>query len=163
MLMAKEISHVDERGKATMVDIGRKDATRRSATARVSLTLNEKTYSLLKEDRLSKGDALAAARLAGIMAAKKTSDLIPLCHQIPLDQVSIDFFMDDTERRVTITGAALTTARTGVEMEALTACAIAGLTLYDMLKSSQKDILISNLMLLKKSGGKSGDFTSPAL
>lgn len=160
--MTGKLTHSDSAGKANMVDVGAKDITRRSATARAVVHLNAETFQLLKENNLVKGDALSVARIAGITAAKKTSELIPLCHQIPLDKVSIKFDLNDERHLVVITGEALCTSRTGVEMEALTACAVAALTLYDMLKSSQKDIRITDILLLEKSGGKSGHFKNPS-
>lgn len=156
--MSNRLTHIDTQGKAQMVDVGKKDISRRQATAQVTVLMSEKTYGLLKENKLSKGDALAVSRIAGIMAAKKTSDLIPLCHQIVLDNVSINFEFDDADHSVRISTTSSATARTGVEMEALTGCTVAALTVYDMLKSAQKDIVISDLKLLEKSGGKSGDF-----
>lgn len=156
--MSNRFTHIDTQGKAQMVDVGKKDISRRQATAQVTVLMSEKTYGLLKENKLSKGDALAVSRIAGVMAAKKTSDLIPLCHQIAIDKASINFDLDDAEHLVRITSTSSATSRTGVEMEALTSCAVAALTLYDMLKSAQKDIVITNLNLLEKSGGKSGDF-----
>ena len=155
----ERLSHVDTDGKAKMVNVGGKEITQRSATATITVRLNADTYQVARENRSAKGDILAAAKLAGIQAAKKTSELIPLCHQIPLDQVDIQFDFDDESHSVVIQSTARCWARTGVEMEALTACSVAALTVYDMLKASQKDIVVTNLALLEKKGGKSGDFT----
>ncbi len=153
------LSHIDTDGKAKMVDVGSKETTQRSATATITVRLNTNTYRVARENRSAKGDVLAVAKLAGIQAAKKTSELIPLCHQLPLDQVEIGFDFDDDNQLIKIRATARCWARTGVEMEALTACSVAALTVYDMLKASQKDIVITDLALLEKKGGKSGDFT----
>ena len=139
-----------------MVDIGGKEATQRSATASVTLVLNHDTYNAVKEGRGPKGDVFTVAQLAGIQAAKKTSELVPLCHHIALDLVEIAFKLDDENSRIFIESTVKCSAPTGVEMEALTACSIAALTIYDMLKGVQKDICITDLILLRKSGGKSG-------
>jgi len=160
--MSKKITHIDTQGKAHMMDVGEKNVSRRLATAQVKVLMSEETYGLLKENKLAKGDALAVSRIAGVTAAKKTSDLIPLCHQIALDKASINFDLDDSNHLVKISTTSSATARTGVEMEALTGCAVAALTLYDMLKSTQKDIVITDLKLVEKSGGKSVDFKRPS-
>ncbi len=154
-----KLSHVDTTGKAKMVDVGSKDITRREAVASVVVLLNEAAYHATKENTSKKGDVLTVAKLAGIQAAKKTSELIPLCHQIALDNVDIEFTPDATKYTITITATVVCSARTGVEMEALTACSVAALTVYDMLKAIQKDIVITDLKLLKKKGGVSGEFT----
>ncbi len=143
-------------GKIRMIDIGGKKTTERSATASVTLVLNHDIYNAVKEGRGPKGDVFEVAKLAGIQAAKKTSELIPLCHHIALDLVEIDFELDDRNSRILIESTVNCSARTGVEMEALTACSIAALTIYDMLKGVQEDICITDLVLLRKSGGKSG-------
>lgn len=153
-----KLSHIDADGKAKMVDVGRKETTRRSATATVSVLLNHDTYKIVRDGKGPKGDVLTVAKLAAIQAAKKTSELIPLCHQILLDQVEINFTLNDENATIVIESIAKCSAQTGVEMEALTACSVAALTVYDMLKAVQKDICITDLKLLKKSGGKSGDF-----
>lgn len=154
-----EFSHLDSNGHAHMVDVGDKKATRRSATASVRVELSKSTYHRIERDELAKGNVLTVAKLAGIQAAKETSRLIPLCHQLPLDGVEILFSFDKNSHHLLITATAKTTADTGVEMEALTACSIAALTVYDMVKAVQKDVVINDLKLLCKSGGKSGDFT----
>ncbi len=152
------LSHTDSDGKAKMVDVGAKRVTSRSAVASVEVVLNDDAYSAARENRSAKGDVLAAAKLAGIMAAKKTSDLIPLCHPLPLDVVEISFSFDDSAKTIKIRSSVSCQARTGAEMEALTACSVSALTIYDMLKAIQKNIVITNLVLLKKSGGRSGEY-----
>lgn len=152
------LSHINEEGKVRMVNIESKEVTHRRASASITVVLNQATYALVIENKGPKGDVLAVANLAGIQAAKRTSELIPLCHQIPLNQVVIEFELDDEKNSVIVTSEVSCLARTGVEMEALTACSVAALTVYDMLKAVQKDISITNLNLLKKSGGKSGDY-----
>lgn len=152
------LSHTDDGGKARMVDVGAKPVTMRTATATATVKLNPEAFSALAENRNKKGDVLAVARIAGIMAAKQTSNLIPLCHQIPLDRIDIQFELSAEAGSVEIVSTVGCNHRTGVEMEALTACSIAALTVYDMLKAVQKDIVISDLKLLSKQGGQSGDF-----
>lgn len=151
-------THFDSDGKAKMVNVGEKEITNRQARATVSVKLNKTSFEIARENRSAKGDVLTVAKLAGIQAAKKTSDLIPLCHQLPLNQIDIEFELDQSQSMIKIFSNVNCTSRTGVEMEALTACSIAALTVYDMLKAVQKDIVISDLMLLEKKGGKSGDF-----
>jgi cyclic pyranopterin phosphate synthase len=154
----KRLSHVDSDGAARMVNVGDKKVTRREAEAEVSVRLNAEAFATLKENRAAKGDVLTVAKLAGIQAAKRTSELIPLCHQIPLDQVEMSFSLDDSARTVTIRSRVACRGRTGVEMEALTACSVAALTVYDMLKAVQRDIVISGLALTKKKGGRRGEY-----
>jgi cyclic pyranopterin phosphate synthase len=141
-----------------MVDVSGKETNLRSACASVCVQLNESAFEQAKANESAKGAILTVAKIAGISAAKKTSELIPLCHQIPLDSVEIQFTLDDSARTVTIESTVTCSGRTGVEMEALSACSVSALTVYDMLKAVQKDILISDLKLLRKTGGKSGDF-----
>lgn len=124
----------------------------------ITVRLNADTFQVVSQNRSAKGDVLTVAKLAGIQAAKRTSELIPLCHQVPLDQVEIDFKLDEKDHSIEIRSTARCSARTGVEMEALTACSVAALTVYDMLKAVQKDITITDLVLVEKKGGKSGDF-----
>ena len=150
------LTHLNERGEARVVDIGDKPATRRRAVARARLEAQPATVEAIMGGTLKKGDALAVARVAGIMAAKKTSELIPLCHPIPLTSVSVDITADGPA--LTVTATAETTAQTGVEMEALTAASVAALTLYDMAKSMDRGMRIAAVELVEKSGGKSGDF-----
>lgn len=154
--MAKKLSHLDEKGQAHMVDVGNKDITAREAIAEARISLEPETLRLVQEGNVKKGDVFAAARLAGIMAAKKTSELIPLTHPLPLDSVNVDFAVPDGESTIIITATARTTARTGVEMEAMTAASIAALTVYDMCKAAEKGITITEIKLIRKTGGKSG-------
>ena len=151
----KKLTHVDETGAARMVDVGGKAVTERRATARGSVRLAPETVALVRDGATPKGDVIAAARIAGIMAAKRTSDLIPLTHPLPLSHVGVELTV--TDEGIKIEATAATAAQTGVEMEALTAVAVAGLTLYDMLKSVDRGARITDLRLVSKSGGKSGD------
>lgn len=153
-----KLSHTDDNGKARMVDVGDKEVTRRTATAAVTVHLNVATLALVRDNQVAKGDVLTVAKLAGIQAAKRTAELIPLCHPVGLDHVDVAFKLNDTDSAITITATATCLARTGVEMEALTACSVAALTIYDMLKAAQKDIVISDLKLLRKTGGRSGEY-----
>lgn len=150
------LSHVDGKGEARMVDVSGKEATRRVATAGVRVTMSQSAFSALSENRAAKGDVLATARLAGIQGAKRCSDLIPLCHPLPLDQVVVDFQLNKDDTALDIQAAAVTTARTGVEMEAMCAASLAALTVYDMLKAIDRSLSIGPLRLLEKSGGRSG-------
>ena len=147
-----ELSHLDEKGRAKMVDIGAKMVTERKAVASASVLLNEETLALIKTGSNPKGDPFEVARIAGITAAKRTSDLIPLCHQIPL--TSVDVSIELTEKGAILEATAATDGKTGVEMEALTAVSVAALTIYDMCKAVQKDIEISDIRLETKTGGK---------
>ena len=151
------LTHLDEQGKAKMVDVGDKDVTSREAIARGHVSIQPETLRLIKEGLMKKGDVLTIAQLAGIMGAKKTSDLIPLCHPLPLDKVDVELELDDPECRINITATARTTARTGVEMEALTAVTVSALTLYDMCKSVDRGIRIEAVRLIEKRGGRSGE------
>jgi cyclic pyranopterin phosphate synthase len=151
------LSHVDDTGKAAMVDVGGKEITLREAIAKGSVLMRPETLALIKANAVNKGDVLGVARVAGIMAAKNTSQLIPLCHPLPLDQVSVDFDLDAEANAVIVTTTARTTAKTGVEMEALTAVAVAALTIYDMCKSADRAMKIDAIRLVSKSGGRSGD------
>ena len=151
------LTHLDDQGNAKMVDVGDKDVTSREAVARGHVSIQPETLRLIKEGLMKKGDVLTIAQLAGIMGAKKTSELIPLCHPLPLDRVDVDLELDEKEGRINITAAAKTTARTGVEMEALTAVSVAALTLYDMCKSVDRGMRIEAVRLVKKTGGRSGD------
>jgi cyclic pyranopterin monophosphate synthase len=151
-----KLSHLDDQGQAHMVDVSGKDVTTRSATARARVTMFAETVALLRDGLALKGDVLATARIAGIMAAKKTSDLIPLCHPLMISKVIVDFQIGDNvvevETPVKVEG------KTGVEMEALTACSVACLTIYDMLKAVDRGMQIKDLRVVEKSGGKSGLF-----
>ena len=151
------LTHLDEQGKAKMVYGGDKDVTSREAIARGHVSIQPETLRLIKEGLMKKGDVLTIAQLAGIMGAKKTSDLIPLCHPLPLDKVDVELELDDPECRINITATARTTARTGVEMEALTAVTVSALTLYDMCKSVDRGIRIDAVRLVEKRGGRSGE------
>ena len=153
-----KLTHIDGDGAAHMVDVSAKADTAREAQAEGTIWLNADTLEAISANALKKGDVLATARIAGIMAAKQTSDLIPLCHPLALSKVTVDFeFLDDSIRTTTM---ARLTGKTGVEMEALTACSIALLTIYDMAKAMQKDMVISDIRLLSKTGGKSGDWAA---
>ncbi|SVB73934.1 uncharacterized protein METZ01_LOCUS226788 [marine metagenome] len=152
-----QLTHLDEHGNAKMVDVGDKDVTSREAVARGHVSTEPETLRLIKEGLMKKGDVLTIAQLAGIMGAKKTSELIPLCHPLPIDRVDVDLKLNEAEYRIEITATAKTTARTGVEMEALTAVSVAALTLYDMCKSVDRGMRIEAVRLVKKSGGRSGD------
>ncbi len=150
-----ELTHLDDSGAAHMVDVGNKAATVRTATAEGRITMSPSALGAIRDGTSKKGDVLAVARIAGIMAAKKTSDLIPLCHPLALSSVSVDFDLDDAGIRATAT--ARTTGQTGVEMEALTAVSMALLTLYDMAKAIDRRMIIRDICLRAKSGGRSGD------
>jgi cyclic pyranopterin phosphate synthase len=152
-----ELTHLDEHGHARMVDVGSKADTHRSAIARGEVHLSRETIKLILTNNIPKGDVFAAARIAGIMAAKKTSDLIPLCHPLPLTHLSVELIGNAETGIVEVTARAETTGKTGVEMEALTAVSIAALTVYDMIKAVQRDARIMNVRLIEKHGGKSGD------
>jgi len=151
------LTHVDEAGKAQMVDVGAKPETLRVAVARGSVLMLSETLEQIERNGFEKGDVLGVARVAGIMAAKGTSQLIPLCHPLPLDQVTVEFELDNQRNAVDITATARTTAKTGVEMEAMVAVSIAGLTIYDMCKSVDRAMRIDGVRLVSKRGGKSGD------
>jgi cyclic pyranopterin phosphate synthase len=153
-----EFTHFDEKGQALMVDVGDKDVTVREAVARAEVHMHAETLELILEGRAKKGDVLGVARLAGIMAAKKTPDLIPLAHPLPLTSVKIEFYPDRERSLIEIEATAKVSARTGVEMEALTAAACAGLTIYDMCKAVDRGMIISHIRLMEKSGGRSGRF-----
>ena len=155
---ARQLTHLDERGQAAMVDVGWKPETQREAVARGFVSMKPETLGLIKEGLVKKGDVLATARLAGIMGAKQTPSLIPLCHPIPLNQVVVDMEVDEERSGIHITATAKTEAKTGVEMEALTAVSVAALTLYDMCKSVDRGMRIQEIWLASKRGGKSGDF-----
>ena len=155
----KSLTHVDERGAARMVDVGAKAVTERRATARGMLLLSGETLALLRDGRTPKGDVLASARLAGIMAAKKTSELIPLAHPLPITHATVDLVIE--AKGIAIEATVATTAQTGVEMEALTAVAVAALTLYDMLKAVERGARITDVRLVAKSGGRSGEYRAP--
>ncbi|MBB1490824.1 MULTISPECIES: cyclic pyranopterin monophosphate synthase MoaC [unclassified Paracoccus (in: a-proteobacteria)] len=151
------LTHFDASGQAHMVDVSGKEPTAREAVAEAAVVMSPETLALA-QGGAAKGDVLGVARLAGIMGAKRTADLIPLCHPLPLDKVALDLIPDPALPGIRITATARTTGRTGVEMEALTAATVAALTVYDMLKAAQKDMRIEGVRLLRKTGGKSGTF-----
>jgi cyclic pyranopterin monophosphate synthase len=153
------LTHIGEDGVARMVDVSAKAETLREATAKGQVAMRPETLALIKDGTAKKGDVLAAARIAGIMAAKRTSELIPLCHVLLLEAVTVSFDLQDAG--VEITAAVRTTGRTGVEMEALTAVSVAALTIYDMLKAVDRGMRIEAVRLVQKSGGASGDFAQP--
>ena len=154
--MDERLTHLDERGRAAMVDVGAKDATERRAVARATVRMSPETAAAVRAGDAPKGDVLGTARLAGILAAKRTDELIPLCHPLPLSFV--DVATEVGEATVTLTAEARTRAQTGVEMEALTAASVAALTVYDMVKGLEKGVEIAEVVLLEKTGGKSGDW-----
>lgn len=157
----KEFSHFDAEGNAIMVDVSQKKETQRVATANGSISMSQEAYDLVKNGSMAKGDVLGVARIAGIMAAKKVDSLIPLCHPLAVTKITIDFSYDDDSRQIEIEATVGITGKTGVEMEALTAVSIASLTIYDMCKAVDKAMVISNICLHKKIGGKSGTFVRP--
>ncbi len=156
-----ELTHIDEQGQARMVDVGGKASTQREARAQARIHMQETTLEQLLAQKLPKGDVLATARIAGIMAAKRTSDLIPLCHQLPLTSVQIDIAPHPDGDGLRIISTVRCQGQTGVEMEALTAAAVTALTIYDMAKAIDPAMLISDVFLLEKTGGKKGTFTHP--
>jgi len=155
--MAK-LSHVDAEGKARMVDVTTKDVTERVATARGAVSMRAETLALIVEKKVEKGDVFTVARVAGIMAAKKTSELIPMCHPLNLTSIAIDLMPEENPPRVEIEATVRVSGKTGVEMEAVTAVAVAGLTIYDMCKAVDREMTLGEIRLVKKSGGKSGTF-----
>lgn len=152
-------THLDESGAAQMVDVGDKDATRRRAVARSVVAMESTTAAAIADGDVKKGDVLAVARIAGIQAAKRTADIIPLCHPLLLSKVAVDLTVEESS--VVIEAVVETTGPTGVEMEALHACTAAALTIYDMCKALDRAMVISDVMLIEKSGGRSGDFRRP--
>lgn len=158
--MAKKLTHTDPDGRASMVDVGAKAVTQRTAVAEAVITMAPATLALIRENGLKKGDVTSVARLAGILGAKQTASLIPLCHPLPLDKVAVDLELADDPARIIIRTTARCTAKTGVEMEALTAASIAALTVYDMAKAVDRGMVIGPIRLLQKSGGQSGDWTA---
>jgi len=155
--VAARLTHLNERGEAHMVDVGAKTATVRLARAQASVRMQPATRQAILAGQLPKGDVLATARIAGIMAAKKTSELIPLCHPLALEKVSVEI-MPDGDDRLMIEACAQLTGKTGVEMEALTAASVAALTIYDMVKAIDRGLVIESIQLIEKSGGKSGHY-----
>jgi cyclic pyranopterin phosphate synthase len=151
------LTHIDENGASRMVDVSNKEITERIAVAHASVAMTAQTFSLIIDKKVAKGDVLEVARVAGIMAAKKTSGLIPMCHPLNINSVKIDY-SNNNKDTIEITAEVKITAKTGVEMEALTAVSVCALTIYDMCKSADKSMLISDIYLAKKTGGKSGIF-----
>jgi len=154
------LTHLDAEGNAHMVDVSEKDVTSRSATAKAVVEMLPATLALILEGKAKKGDVIATARIAGIMAAKKTHELIPLCHPLMISKVTVDFAPDTSASTIEVTATVKVEGKTGVEMEALTACSVAALTLYDMCKAVDRGMKITNLRLVEKAGGKSGHFTA---
>ena len=155
-----KLSHLDDQGQAHMVDVSDKDVTSRTAVAEGFIAMSAETLALIETGTAKKGDVLATARIAGIMAAKKTHELIPLCHPLAITKVSVDFKMSRNPVGVHVLSQVRVTGQTGVEMEALTAVSVACLTLYDMLKAADKSMIIGDIRLLEKTGGRSGTFTA---
>jgi len=163
--IAKRLTHLDARGQARMVDVGHKPDTEREAVAQGEVRMRLETLRLIRDGNMTKGDVLGAARIAGIMAAKRTGELIPLCHTLLLTHVSLDFDLQELcegdRARVLITATVRSRGKTGVEMEALTAVSVAALTIYDMAKAVERGMEITGIRLLEKSGGKSGEWIAP--
>ncbi|MCT4620561.1 MAG: cyclic pyranopterin monophosphate synthase MoaC [Marinisporobacter sp.] len=157
--MNDQLTHFDEEGKAIMVDVSEKAVTKRKAIARGSIKMSPETLALIEEGKMDKGDVLGVARVAGIMAAKKTWEMIPMCHPIMLTGCEVEFTIDQEKSQIIIEAIAKTTGKTGVEMEALTMVSVIGLTIYDMCKAVDKKMVIGDIHLVKKTGGKSGTWT----
>ena len=153
-----DFTHFNEQGRAKMVDVGEKPVSVRTAVAAGRVLVNEETFALIKSGGMKKGDVLTVAQIAGVMGAKRTPDLIPMCHPILIDGINLELTLDEQRRSVEITASVSCAGRTGVEMEALTAVATAALTVYDMCKAVQKDMVITDIRLLKKTGGVHGEF-----
>ena len=156
-----DLTHFDDEGKAIMVDVGEKENTHRVAVARGVVKMQPETLACILDNRVEKGDVFGVARLAGIMAAKKTSELIPLCHPLLINSVTVEFLTDPDSDSVDIEATVKVSGQTGVEMEALTAVSVAGLTIYDMCKAVDKTMSIDNVRLVEKKGGRSGHFINP--
>jgi cyclic pyranopterin phosphate synthase len=156
-MTASSLTHLDDSGRARMVDVGSKPDTERVAIARGEVHMRRETLELIRAGQMKKGDVLTVAQIAGISASKRTADLIPLCHPLPLTQVDVSLALDDSLPGVRITATARTVGKTGVEMEALTAVSVAALTVYDMAKAAEKTMRIQNIRLVEKHGGRSGD------
>ncbi len=158
--MPTKLTHLDESGRAHMVDVGNKLDTERIAIAKGEVLMKKTTFDLIRDGQVKKGDVLTVAQIAGITASKRTSELIPLCHPIPLTKIDVDLSLDKSLPGVTITATAKSFGKTGVEMEALTAVSVAALTVYDMAKAAEKTMHIQNIRLVEKHGGKSGDIVN---
>ncbi len=154
----KRLTHFDRQGQARMVDVSAKSETEREAVASGAVSMNKETFEMIRKGGTAKGDVLGVARVAGIMAAKKTSEIIPMCHPLSISSVTVEFEFDESRRRIAIEAKVKNTGRTGVEMEALTAVAATALTIYDMCKAVDKRMVISDILLCEKRGGKSGTF-----
>ena len=154
----EDFTHFNEQGRAKMVDVGEKDPSRRTAIAKASVLVSSETFGLIKSGGMKKGDVLTVAQIAGIMGAKKTPHIIPMCHPVQVDGIDMRLSLDEEKHSVEIEAEVSCDGRTGVEMEALTAASVAALTVYDMCKAVQKDIVITDVCLLKKTGGVHGDF-----
>ncbi len=154
----KKLTHLDKEGRAKMVDVTEKPSTVREAIARGSVYIKPETLKLIQDKKIPKGDVLCVARVAGIQAVKKTSEIIPMCHPLNITSVNIDFTLDNKKNRIDIEACVKVTGQTGVEMEALTAVSVAALTIYDMCKAVDKEMVISDIMLIEKRGGRSGHF-----
>ncbi|TFG92309.1 MAG: cyclic pyranopterin monophosphate synthase MoaC [Candidatus Atribacteria bacterium] len=154
----KELTHFNREGRAYMVDVGNKEDAQRVAIAEGTVLMQPETLNMIKDNKIAKGDVLGVAQVAGIMAAKKTSEIIPMCHPLMLSGVEINFTINENENKIIIQSKVKTVGKTGVEMEALTAVAAAGLTIYDMCKAVDRGMTIESIYLLEKSGGKSGHF-----
>ncbi|WKZ38003.1 MAG: cyclic pyranopterin monophosphate synthase MoaC [Anaerolineales bacterium] len=155
-----KLSHLDENGRAKMVDVGHKPDTGRTAVARGEVHMKKETLDLIRDGQIKKGDVLTVAQIAGISASKRTSDLIPLCHPLPISKIDVDLALDESLPGVVITATVNVTGKTGVEMEALTAVSVAALTVYDMAKAAEKTMKIQNIRLVEKHGGQSGDIVN---
>jgi cyclic pyranopterin phosphate synthase len=155
--MNPKLTHLDDSGRAQMVDVGDKPDSERLAIASGEVVMKQATLDLIRTGAIKKGDVLTVAQIAGIAAAKRTSELIPLCHPLPITHIQVELFLDDTLPGVVITASVKTTGKTGVEMEALTAVSVAALTVYDMAKAAEKTMKIHNIRLVEKHGGRSGD------
>jgi len=158
--MSSRITHLDDMGRIQMVDVGSKSDSQRSATAKGEVRMQPQTLNLIRAGSMKKGDVIMVAQLAGIMAAKRTAELIPLCHPLPISQIEVDLELDNSLPGIQITAKVRTTAKTGVEMEALTAVSVAALTVYDMAKAVEKTMKIQNIRLVEKHGGRSGDIVN---
>jgi cyclic pyranopterin phosphate synthase len=158
--MTPKLTHIDDTGRAQMVDVGGKPDTERHAIARGEVLMKQATLDLIRNGAIKKGDVLTVAQVAGIAAAKRTSELIPLCHPLAITHIEVALFLEDTLPGVAITASVKTTGKTGVEMEALTAVSIAALTVYDMAKAAEKTMRIQNIRLVEKHGGQSGDIVN---
>ncbi len=153
-----KLTHFDKEGRSRMVDVSDKKVTRREAVAKGSVFMKSETLRLIKNQKISKGDVLGVAKIAGIMGAKRTSEIIPMCHPLAIDAIDINFYIDEKKNKIDIESRVRIEAKTGVEMEAMTAVAVSALTIYDMCKAVDKEMVISDICLIEKRGGKSGEY-----